>query len=142
MTIFQDVKRGLKSGLSNAVGVDRRNWDWAVTSAFAAFAGMHPEWAASLFDLHFLTHRAQPILEQYARGDLTDPATALANAWADQLSHEGEVRAWRVRELIPVASDFLCLFKTELARLNTNRKWAQGQSIPVEAWPCKPYPAQ
>ncbi|MCL5998577.1 MAG: hypothetical protein M1546_21350 [Chloroflexi bacterium] len=135
MGIFQISKLRLLNGIA---GQDRRDWDWAVASTYAAFTRMHPEWAASLFDMHFLTHRARPILEQYARGDITGTAHALANAWADQLSHDGEVRAQRVRELTPVADDFLCLFRNELARLKSYAGRIQGQTALVDAWPCEP----
>ena len=93
----------------------RRAFDQAVARAFATFARHYPQWAASFFDTHFLTHGAEPLLIGYIMQlGSTDPS-ALADAWAEQLSwFESKTRQARTAELIPAASCFLHWLEAEL----------------------------
>ena len=86
----------------------------ALTDAYAAFSEQHPDWAASLFDEHFLTHRAGPILERYQAGCASAAPRELAEAWAEQMWLEADRRQRYVNELTPVAADFLQLLDAEL----------------------------
>ena len=79
----------------------------ALSRAYTAFARNYPQWTASLFDEHFLTHRAAPFLACcLARDAAPDPA-GLATVWADQLGLEGERRQRRIAELTPASAAFL-----------------------------------
>jgi len=107
---------GLAETLRAALGRDpqRLAFQVALGRAYTAFARHCPQWAASLFDEHFLTHRAAPFLACcLARGASPDPA-GLAGAWADQMSLPAEERRQRIAELTPACTDFLCWLESEL----------------------------
>ena len=80
----------------------------ALKRAYASFAGYYPQWVASLFDDHFLSHGAASLLAGYVRdGSLPQPIE-LALAWDEQLGPvTPAVRERRIAELTPVAADFL-----------------------------------
>jgi len=91
--------------------------DEAVTRAFARFGQIHPEWAAALFDQHFLKQQVTPLLIRYAEGaeaSQLDPVE-LATAWADQFTwfHEDK-RQSLIVDLIPAAYSFLRQLEAEL----------------------------
>lgn len=86
----------------------------ALSRAYSTFARRHPQWAASLFDEHFLARGAAPFLAGcLTRNKSADPAE-MAAAWADQLGPDDHTRRQRIGELTPVAADFLGWFKAEL----------------------------
>ena len=73
---------------------------------YPAFAQKHPDWAASLFDLHFLTgHGADALMAR-------DPE-ALAKAWTEQFRHQHLEQTERdVKLLTPIATDLLAMLTT------------------------------
>lgn len=86
----------------------------ALQRAYEAFRREYPQWAASLFDEHFLTHNAAPYLAGGSEASDTFIARALANAWADQLSLSAEPRRQLIVVLTPAAARFVKLFEREL----------------------------
>ena len=86
----------------------------ALTKAYTAFAEKHPDWAQSLFDEHFLTHSAAPILALCLQREDTAPPEDLAIAWADQMGRRGDARQTFIAQIEPVAADFLDMLDTEL----------------------------
>ena len=107
---------GLAEKLRAALGRDpqRLAFRVALTRAYTAFARHYPQWAASLFDEHFLTHRAAPFLAGcLTRGAAPDPAE-LAGAWADQMSLPPGERQRRIAELAPACADFVGWLESEL----------------------------
>ncbi len=63
----------------------------ALARAYSAFADQHPRWATALLDETFLTREdvAAELAKFLTRRDAPD-LDALAQAWAEQLSHVGE----------------------------------------------------
>lgn len=116
MTIFQPIERFISHLSSN--GSEQQILQRAVKNAYARFAPKYPTWAASLFDMHFLTHHAAPILAEYANSGTSEAAHALAGAWVDQLAWYSKAREQRINEMIPIAAVFLCLLDAELAKLS------------------------
>jgi hypothetical protein len=53
----------------------------ALKRAYTSFAGYYPQWAASLFDEHFLNHGATSLLAGYIREGRLPQASQLALAW-------------------------------------------------------------
>jgi predicted enzyme related to lactoylglutathione lyase len=88
----------------------------ALARAYTDFAKKYPDWANSLFDEHFLAHRAAPTLALCLQRDDTARPEDLAEVWADQLGHEKEVREKRVTDLGPVADDLLNFLEAELRK--------------------------
>jgi hypothetical protein len=88
-----------------------------VRTAYQRFAQQHPNWVACLFDYHFLTHRAAPLLDQFARRDTPPSAFDLAKTWDEQFwPAEMTIRTRRIAELMPAAEDFLTWLAEELAQ--------------------------
>ncbi|MCH7610988.1 MAG: hypothetical protein IIA89_12705 [Chloroflexi bacterium] len=85
----------------------------------AKFAVRYPQYAAALFDEHFLANRAAGLLERYITPDDPPKSVELAAAWAEQIHMREGTKAALVSELAPVASKFLFVFKTELM----GREW-------------------
>ena len=107
---------GLAEKLRAVLGRDpqRLAFKIALGRAYTAFARHCPQWAASLFDEHFLTHRAAPFLAGcLTRGASPDPAE-LAGAWADQMSLPAGERQRRIAELTPACADFVGWLESEL----------------------------
>ncbi|MCB0211765.1 MAG: hypothetical protein KDJ52_20670 [Anaerolineae bacterium] len=101
--------------------VDRR----AVERAFVAFSQKHPDWAASFFDMHFLTHAGAPVLPYVGQGNSKNTAHALAIAWTRQFAWNNEQkRQTFVDELTPVAGTFLRLLEIELGLRTTAHRLA------------------
>ena len=92
----------------------RRTLRRATVNAHAKFAKRYPEYAAALFDEHFLANRAADLLERYITSDDPPRSVELARAWADQIQMSKGTKAALVSELTPVASSFLYMFETEL----------------------------
>jgi hypothetical protein len=88
----------------------------ALKRAYTSFAGYYPQWAASLFDEHFLRHGAALLLASYKQNGTLPQASELALVWDDQLGPTtAAIRERRMAELIPVAADFLDWLAVELA---------------------------
>jgi predicted Rossmann fold nucleotide-binding protein DprA/Smf involved in DNA uptake len=106
-----------------------RTFRQAVIRAYANFAQKYPEWSASHFDEHFLTHDAAPLLLRVGYGVASTQGFALAVVWSRQMTWpREEIRQKLVAELTPIAADFLCLLETELPVQET-----VGQPIPQPA---------
>ena len=88
----------------------------ALKRAYASFAGYYPQWAAALFDEHFLQHGAASLSAGYFENGRLPQANELVLAWEAQL---GLASPWvherRIAELTPVAADFLDWLMLELA---------------------------
>jgi hypothetical protein len=88
----------------------------ALKRAYASFASYYPQWAASLFDDHFLDHGAASLLAGYIQDGRLSQASQLALAWDAQLGPDSAtVRERRIAELTPIAADFLDWLILELA---------------------------
>jgi hypothetical protein len=93
----------------------RRAFRQAVSRAYATFAQKYPEWSASHFDEHFLTHDAAHLLLRVGQGIASCTAFALAHVWSQQMMWYNEEKRQRlVAELAPIAADFLRLLEAEL----------------------------
>lgn len=87
----------------------------ALASAYSTFVCHHPQWAAALFDEHFLTHRAIPVLARCVTRDGQPTPGGLAAVWADQMALlEGPRRRRLIAALTPAAADFLRWLEAEL----------------------------
>jgi predicted NACHT family NTPase len=92
----------------------------------------YPQWETDLFDASFLETEGAPILAQFLIRDGHPDAGELAARWADSLGmHRPEHRVILVRELEPVAADFLdylaheLKMEPELSELNDSRVFEQ-----------------
>jgi hypothetical protein len=75
----------------------------------------YPQWETDLFDASFLETEGAPILAQFLIRDGHPDAGELAARWADSLGmRHPEQRVILVRELEPVAADFLDYLAREL----------------------------
>jgi predicted enzyme related to lactoylglutathione lyase len=112
------LEEGLDDKVKSLLGRDlqRLAFQIALARAYAEFAREYRDWANSLFDEHFLAHRAAPTLALCLQRDDTARPEDLAEVWADQLGREGEARERQVAELAPVAHDFLNLLEAELRK--------------------------
>ncbi len=86
----------------------------ALIKAHSAFACRHPEWAASLFDEHFLNYTAQFVFQRYINNPASVDGLTLARAWASQLWLGEAKRRELVTELVPAAEFFLNRLASEL----------------------------
>ena len=122
---------GLAEKLRAALGRDpqRLAFQVALSRAYTAFVRHYPQWAASLFDEHFLTHRAAPFLARcLTRGAAPDPVE-LAGAWADQMSLAAAERQRRIAELTPACADFLGWLESELRARPEFRPFFDSQAL-------------
>jgi hypothetical protein len=85
----------------------KANFRAAVRKAFTAFSRDHPDWVAALFDEHFLLKIAEKVLTDMRGNPRTLDPSVLADVWADQVWMTQETRKKMVRELTPVAFEFL-----------------------------------
>ncbi|GHO98495.1 NTPase [Reticulibacter mediterranei] len=104
----------------------------ALNHAYAEFEKRYPDWTSSFFDADFLSEEARPILAQFLLPEGSPSPSDLAVCWANALNlNQSEQRAARIRELEPVAADFLVLFNNalkaepELQVLNHSRTTAE-----------------
>jgi hypothetical protein len=96
----------------------RRAFDRALRRAASGVTKRHPKWADALFDEHFLTRRAAPLLYEGYRRSLPPGPAALAREWAAQFgAHQAAKRQRGADALIPAAADFLARLSVEIARL-------------------------
>jgi hypothetical protein len=87
----------------------------ALRRAYYRFADQYPEWAASLFDGHFLSQRAAPLVAGYFEQTTLPSPAELAIAWDEQLGlASSAVRERRIAELTVAATDFLNWLTAEL----------------------------
>lgn len=80
----------------------------ACAQAYDCFAAEHPLWAESLFDEHFLTHAAAPLVARAIEPFNRPTASEFAAAWYSQCAAPG-ARACDVNlaEVALAASEFL-----------------------------------
>lgn len=107
------VLEGLKSRIGpNAFGGHNQ----ALKRAYTKFKNEHPDWTASLFDWHFITHRAAPILDAVSEEHPGEIAPRLVEAWVNQLKgYQGDSKRQLMTEAEPAVREFLELLQFELA---------------------------
>jgi hypothetical protein len=89
----------------------------ALGRAYQGFARQHPEWAASLFDEHFIARRVEPLLFGGLSHSSRQAPADLARAWADQFGpsrRDGQPPPGA--GAVEVAADFLARLAIELGR--------------------------
>lgn len=95
--------------------------DQALERAYARFQAAYPEWTASLFDWHFITHRVVPIIQgsspRYSQADVG----RVAQAWAGQWNLGDDLRSRDARRAMSAARGFFTLLRVEMARLPDER---------------------
>jgi len=83
----------------------------AFGKAFADFEQKHPQWVEEHFNASFFEHEGASILAQFLMRDGHPDPSELATRWADSLNmRRPERRTFYIRELEPVATDFLNIF--------------------------------
>lgn len=86
----------------------------AISQAYATFSQNYPDWADYLFDEHFLTHQAAPLLARHLQGYPPPQPAELAQVWAGQLFWEEEsLKQKHIAALMPAAASFLRLLESE-----------------------------
>ncbi len=107
----------------------------ALSRALEYLGKQYPQRENDLFDASFLETEGAPILAQFLIRDGHPDAGELAARWADSLgTHQPENRVILVRELEPVAADFLDYLahelkkEPELSELNDSRVFEQFAS--------------
>lgn len=120
-------------------GVQRRLQQTALRKAqaraFRTFAAHEPRWADSLFDEHFLSHAAAPLLQRCLQPGGGPSAVELAAAWCAQLSDTGaEPRGFA--EAIAASARFLALLDRELG--SYRGAGAIEGAAPAQALPAPP----
>ncbi|MBV7333641.1 hypothetical protein KFU94_36485 [Chloroflexi bacterium TSY] len=93
----------------------------AIKSAYRIWKQRHPTWRDACFDEHFLTHSAYSHFAEYIHGESELNAKILARIWVDQFHCTAEKQEKFMREIEPIAADFLYLFDTEFAYLAGRR---------------------
>lgn len=114
MTLLLVLER--KIGSAFVRDYQRRQVKQALRNIYPTFAQKYPQWSVSLFDTHFLAHRAAPLIEHCLHRNRRPTLDLLTTAWATQLWCLEATRQRRVAELNPVAHDFLHMLATELHR--------------------------
>ena len=80
----------------------------ARAQAFAQFAEAHPRWAESLFDEHFLSHAAAPLIARAVEPANRPSPSELAAAWFAQCAAPGaSARDADLTEVAMAAAEFL-----------------------------------
>jgi hypothetical protein len=101
----------------------RRALRSAALAAYEQFARQHPEWAASLFDEHFVLAQALPMLEQAAGSGRQVSPGALAAAWSYQMGCTAELRRRHQAAATAVAAHYLALVAQALGMGYYGRTW-------------------
>lgn len=86
----------------------------ALTRAYNRFADKHPEWAATLFDEHFIKNSGAPLLLRCLQPADAPDGKELATLWANHLSGNKASRKQRIAQATPIASEFLREFNQQL----------------------------
>jgi HEAT repeat protein/energy-coupling factor transporter ATP-binding protein EcfA2 len=93
----------------------RRAFHHALGKAAKQFEQKHAQWVESLFDLSFFAKEGSSILAQFLLPDGHPDPSVLAERWAEAINIlQPERRSVYVRELEPVAADFLGTLAREL----------------------------
>jgi len=94
---------------------EQRLFQDAVIRAYTTWAPKNWEWVESLFNEHFLTHRAAPFLIAYVKDGVELNPVELANVWAEQLTwFDEEMKQRHITKLVPAARDLLLCLEAEL----------------------------
>ena len=94
---------------------EQRLFQDAIIRAYTTWAPKNWEWVESLFNEHFLTHRAAPFLIAYVKGGVELNPVELANVWAEQLTwFDEEMKQRHITTLVPPATEFLLCLEAEL----------------------------
>jgi hypothetical protein len=84
--------------------------------AYRHFARQFPQWADSLFDEHFISGPAAPLLARYALSPTPSAPADLALAWFAQICAPQAPATPNLSEVGLVAAAFLQAFERELRR--------------------------
>lgn len=122
--VAKKVLEQLEGELGGAASLQVRAWfkrdpqrlacEVALADTERRFAEQHPDWHASLFDAHFLSTSAAPLLARSLTRGADATASELAAAWADAVG--GETGARHVDAVTPAAADLLAIWREELGR--------------------------
>lgn len=93
----------------------RRHLRAALRKAWRAWARTHADWAAMLFDEHFVLKRVLPRFEEAAAAGEHVTPEAIAQLWAAQFSILPTERQGHIKHALPAATCFLHLAAAELA---------------------------
>lgn len=122
MITIQNIRQAVQNSLARRK--QQQTFHQAVIRAYATLAQKYPQWAASYFDQHFLTHTAAPLLAQVGQGAASVQGRALADVWSKQMSWYSEgTRQKLIAELTPVATIFLVLLEAELRIHESIGEW-------------------
>lgn len=100
-----------KLGLS----ASKRAFKDALFKAFEQFEKQYSQWVTDYFDASFFEKEGASVLAQFLIRNGHPDASQLAVLWADSLNiQKPERRAFYVRELEPVAADFLSFLASQL----------------------------
>ncbi len=92
----------------------RQAFKAAFASAYITFSQQNPKWSVSLFDEHFLTTAAAPVLARCLTRDGAPPAHDLAAAYSQHSRLRPDVQQHYAAELEAVAGDLLRLLSDAL----------------------------
>jgi len=90
--------------------LSRRPIKQAIYSAHRLWAKRYPEWEAAFFDEHFLRTHVLPLFGE----EVEISAERLAQAWVAQFHNGVHGEQKLIRELTPIAADFLYFVTGEL----------------------------
>lgn len=122
MISIQNIRQAVQNSFTGRK--QRQAFNQAVSRAYATFAQKYPQWEASYFDHHFLTHTMAPLLAQVKQGAASVQGYALAEVWSQQMSWYNEkTRQKLIAELTPVATVFLVLLEAELRIQESIGEW-------------------
>lgn len=105
MNAVLKIERALMEWLKR--DYQRRVLQVAALAAYEEFARRRPDWAAALFDEHFVRSRALPLLEQAIAGNGQVAPGALAVAWARQFSSPSALHRERQMAATAAAGEYL-----------------------------------
>ena len=93
-----------------------RIFNSAVRCAYVNFTIQYPEWTNSLFDEHFLSHRAKELLAPIMKHGSYPQPVELALAWDEQVGPASDaIRQRRIAEITPAIADFLKMLEAEFS---------------------------
>ena len=99
----------------------RRTLRRAVHQAYVNFARTYPNWAASLFDEHFVNVHLLPVLQRATETGDKVTAIEVADLWARQVSMLPSQRQKHSARILSAATHFLCMVANELAATQVGR---------------------
>ncbi|NJK82019.1 MAG: ATP-binding protein [Chloroflexaceae bacterium] len=112
---------------------EQRAFQAALRNAYTTFAAQHQPYVAALFDEHFLTRTAVPILARCLERDGPPDAVELAALWVIALNVPEAKRAERAAEVTPPAAAFLVALHTELRARDELRELFDSRAFDITA---------